>query len=316
MPSSGTLHITRALTDFALKYGQGTYIAGDVFPLKTTKNKSDKYFIYGRQDKRIADALRANGASGNEVEPWSISGTGTFACEEYSLEKIVTYLDQDDADAPIDPMMDTTEGLAEMLLLNWENRVAALVTAAANYATSGNTVTLTTTQQWNNASFSSTSKTDAIRVRIDTAKEAIRQQTGVYPTDIVIPASVANVVARDSEVLELLKYTHGDQLANGALPPALWNLTVHVPGAIKDGSNFGQTFSGTDVWGKHVLLYYKMPGSARKGMTFGWTFENKPFQSTVEKADGKKGDRVELSHIVDEKMISEYCGYLIRDAIA
>jgi len=317
MPSKrGEIHVNKPLTDLSLKYSNGSLIADEVFPGFKVNKESDKYYLFGRQDQRIYEALRANGAPASEILSWAIDSTPSYSCEEYALKDIVTQRDRDNADDAITPDISTMEGLTQAILMAKEKRAVDLAMAAASFATSGNTDTLSGTQQWNNASFDSDSTTDAIEVRMDNGKEEIRKSTGVEPNYVVIPAAVAKVIKRDASVREQIKYTHQDLLVNGDLPPVLWNMKVLIPGAIYDSVNMGQTFSGTDMWGKNVLQFYKAPNIGLKTMTFGLAFEARMRQVKKWYDDIRDGDYVEVSEIRDEKIISEYCGYLTMAVIA
>lgn len=317
MSTRGTIHVDRPLSNFSLKYMNGTMIADQVMIRVPVEKESDKYFIYGKQNYRETKALRADKADVNFVDSWKIESTPTYSCEEYSLADLVSDRERTNADAPLAPDFDTTESLTDMLMLNRERRVAALLTTAANFATSGNTVTLSGVQQFNNASFDSTSKTNAIEVRIDNAKEAIRADIGKDPNTIIIPSAVARVMKRDSAIRDLIKYTQNDILVNGDLPPTMFNMRVLIPGGIYDSAEEGQTFAGADIWGKNIVLAYIAPSPRTpRTMTLGMTFQSQARQVSKWREDKRKADAIEVSEILVEKMVSEYCGYLIKDAIA
>jgi len=286
-------------------------------PRIDVEKDSDLYFVYGKQDYRSTQDVRAAKAETNYLDSWQIESTPTYTCLEHSLADLVSDRERKNADAPLAPDFDVTENLTNMLLLNREKRGVTLLTAAATYATSGNTVTLSGTEQFNNASFDSDSLVDAIEVRIDAGKEAIRTAIGRDPNTIVIPSAVARVVKRDASVRELIKYTDNTLLVNGDLPPTLWNMRVLIPGGIYASNEEGQTFSGSDIWGKHILMAYVAPNARTpRTMTFGLTFQNQPRQISKWREDGRKSDAIEISEILVEKVVSEYCGYLIRNAIA
>ena len=311
----GEIHVDKFLTDLSIKYGNGALIADEVFPRKPVMKRSDQYVVYGKQDRRIHDAIRAAGSPAGEALAMSIESTPTYYCEEYALKDKVTREDEENADKPIEPMIDVTMGLTNQLLVAREKRVADLCTAAATFSTSGNTTTLSGVQQWNNATFS-TSGT-SIETRIDNAKEAIRATLGVEPNNIVIPAAVAKVMKRDSAIRDIIKYTDQTLLVNGELPRTLWNMNVIIPGAVYDSANQGASYSGADVWGKHVLLFFRTPGVPRiRQVSFGITFENKTFSVQKWFEQNIESTWVQASHKLNEKVVSEYAGYLYRNVIA
>lgn len=317
MSNRGNIYIDRGLTNFSLKYQNGALIADEIAPRIDVAQESDKYFVYGRNDFRSAQDLRADKADTNFIDSWKIESTPTYTCAEHSIADLVSDRERNNSEAPLSPDFDTSENLTNILMLNRERRVANLLTSAGTFATSGNTVTLSSTQQWNDAAFNSASKTDAIEVRIDTAKEAVRSAIGREPNVIIIPAAVAKVIKRDAAVRELIKYTDGSLLVNGDLPATLWNMRVLIPGSVYDSAEEGQAFSGTDVWGKHVLLAYISPNARTpRTMTLSLTFQAQPRSVSKWRVDNRKADAVEVSEIIVEKVVCEYCGYLIKDAIA
>jgi len=317
MSTRGNIHIDQALTNFSLKYSNGAMVADLIAPRIDVAKDSDQYFVYGRQDYRATQDVRADKADTNFIDSWKVESTPGYRCEEHALADLVSDRERRNADAPLSPDFDTTENLTNMLLLNREKRVADLLTAAATFAASGNVVTLTSNEQWNAAGFDSDSKTDAIEVRIDNAKEAVRAAIGRDPNTIVIPSAVAKVVKRDPTVRDLIRYTDNTLLVNGDLPPTLWNMRVLAPGSVFDSAEEGQAFSGADVWGKHVLVAYIAPNPRTpRTVTLGLSFQSQPRQTVKWREEGRKSDAIEVSEILVEKAVCEYCGYLIRDAIA
>jgi len=316
MSKMGTIHIDTALTNLSLKYANGEYVGDQIFPIIPVGKESGKFFVYGRPEFQNRNALRANGAHPNYIDILKMATPDSYLCEEYELADVVTQRDVDNADAPLTPYIDTVNNLTDNLMLIREVRIAALATAAATFATTGNTITLAGVQQWNDPAYVSTGA-NAIEKRITTAKEAVRAIIGRYPNTIVIPSAVATVVSQDSAIRDLRKYTENTLVINGMLPPTLWGMKVLSPGGITNSANEGQAFAGTDIWGKHVLLAYVAPSpSGVKTFTFGATFQNKPRQIAKWYNDEKRGDVIEAFEIVDEKLVCEGCGYLIRSAIA
>jgi len=317
MSTRGTIHIDQALTNFSVKYQNGAMIADAICPRIDVAKDSDRYFVYGRQDFRTTRDLRADRADVNFIDSWSIEDVPAYRCEEHSLADLVSDRERRNADAPLSPDFDAAENLTNMLMLNREKRVADMLTGAGAFAASGNVVTLSGSQQWNDPDFDSGSIADAIEARIDAAKEAIRGAIGRDPNTIVIPAAVARVIKRDPAVRDLVRYTDSSLLVNGDLPPTLWNMNVLVPGSVFDSAAEGRPFSGADVWGKHVLVAYvaSNPRTPRT-MTLALTFQSQPRQVSKWREDGRKSDAVEVSEILVEKIVCEYCGYLIRNAIA
>ncbi len=311
----GTIHVDTPLTNFSLKFKNGMFIADMIFPRVDVSKDSDLYFIYGQQDQNVVNTLRAPKTDPNYIDSWKTT-TSTFTCEEHSLADLVGDDERKLADTPLAPDYDCTENLTNMLGLDREKRVADLITTTANLP-AGHYTTLTTTMQWNNASYDSDSKTDAIEVRIDAGKEVIRKAIGLDPNVIIFPSAVSRVVKKDSEVRELIKYTQNTLLVNGDLPPTMWNMRVLIPGSIYNSANPNATFSGADVWGKDVVLAYVAPSVLTpRTMTMGITFQSMPRYTSKWREEKKKSDSIEVAEKLVEKIVGSSCAYVIKDAIA
>lgn len=310
----GTIHTSVPLSNLSVKFANPGLIGPMVFPYIGVANDEGSFYTFGREDFRIAKTRRADKADLNYDDSYSGSKT-TYACEEEQLADLVSDTERQNADAQIMPDMTVTENLTNKILLGIEKSVADIVTAQATYA-STNRVQLSSTQQWNNASFSSTSKTDAIEVRIRTAKAAIRKATGFEPNALICSGDVADVIAMDSAIRTLRYYTEGGLVQNGGLPPMLFGLKPMVANGVYDSADEGATYTGADVWGKHCIIAYINPAPAIRKPTFGNIFRSKPLTVKRFRNDLKDSDVISVSTKIDVQVVSALCGYLIEDCIA
>ncbi len=308
----GTLYLDKRLTNLSVKFKNAALIGDMVLPIVDVTQETDQYARWKRNDFRVEDALRADGTESKEAL-MELDTDGTFRCEEYALHIPITDRQRKRAIVPLSIDMNRTETLTNMIKLGHESRVATLVQTAAN---AGGSVTLSGTEQFNDASFDSDSKTDAIEVRIDAGKESIRQAIGVEPNTVIIPSNVAKVIKRDPEVRALVKPTDSTLLTNGNLPSILWNMRVLEAGAVLDSAERGQSYSGSDVWGKHISLAYIAPSVGIDTFTLGVTFQATGMHANKWREEKKSSDIVEVSHTVDEVIVCSECLYIIRDAIA
>lgn len=306
----GKVHIDRPMSNFSVAYKNGSLIADIVSPRIGVENGSDEYFIYGRRNFRAdGNDVRANGGAARQVDSWSVT-TGNYRTLMHALKDNVTPEEYENADAPIKPEMDTVEGLTDLIMLNREKRVADLYTTAATWS---NSTTLSGTDQWDNASLAAGS----IEEDLDTGKEAVRQEIGVVPNTLIIPQAVANVVKRNSDIRDLIKYTQSKTLMNGDLPPTMFNLRVLIPGGVYDSANEGQTFSAGDVWGKHVVLCYLAPNPRTiKTPTAGLSMQSTPRRVRRWLDEETECNWFEVSEKLVEKVVAAGAGYVIRDAIS
>lgn len=313
MPRVNEVHQNAVLSNIAIGYHPSGFVAEEVLPVVKVKKESDKYYTWDKDmGLRYFDSQRADGTEAKTVS-FNLS-TSSYQCEEYALKTRITKRERDNSDDVLKLETSKTQRLVGLIKLGQERRVATLLTTAANYPTS-NKVQLSGTDQWDHASLA----TGSIEADIDTGKEAVRQGTGgMDPTHMIVPAAVARVVKRNTDVRELIKYTQNDLLVNGDLPPTMFNLKVVIPKAVFTQSvegNATQTY--TDIWGKHVVLSYKpTDGASIDTPSFGYIFRNQNLEVYDWYEAKLKATFIEASMLQDEVITSNVSGYLIEDAIS
>lgn len=114
-------------------------------------------------------------------------------------------------------------------------------------------------------------------------REAFRHQFGVYPNTAIVPPSIWKIMQLDHDLLDYVKYTQEDLLANG-LPQSLKKIKILVPTSnVKDAD---LSVALTDVWdnGEKCITYlYVYPGAQYDiannqsnfslKFTTGWAFQ-------------------------------------------
>ena len=310
MPQLNTVHIDAALTNLSIQYQPSGMIADLVMPIIKVMKESDKFYKWDRGTSlRVPESKRADGAESNKVN-FKVS-SDTYQAEEYAFNTDVTDRQKANADTILNLRANKMKMVKDLLMLDREKRVAALLTTTGNYD-SAVRVTLSGTQQWNNDSFAGSIEKD-----IDTGKEAVRALIGHEPNVIIIPAAIAKVMKRDDEIRELIKYTQNNLLVNGDLPPSLWNMKVLIPSAINITSIEGHATTTTaDVWGKHVIMTYVPIGGSIDTPAHCYTFRARNFIVKSWREEWKNKEVIEVSIIDDEKITSNISGYLITNAIA
>jgi hypothetical protein len=202
------------------------------------------------------------------------------------------------------------QGVRDLIALHRETRVAALLTAAGGLSNSG-----TPSNNWN---------VDAGTIEADilAAKEAIYDDTGRVPNTIIIPWKVANAIAMQQDIRELLKYTvDGRQVlavGENILPAMLWGLNVIVPQVQATTSREGagtQTF--TDVWGDSVRVLYVNPTPDTQRPSVGYTLQSRGFEVRAWRENDPNVERIRVSDgILEEKLVAPEAGYEIIDVLS
>lgn len=308
-----TVHVAAVLTNVSQSYRNSGYIADRLFPVVPVAKETGVFFVYGKDSFKRIKTERALGAVSEEYD-FGLT-TDTYQCDEYSLLSVLDNRILKNQDSPLDLQVDTTEQLVDAIMLDWEKRVATLVGTAANFA-SDHTVDLSSvgvTRQWDAAS-------ETMQKDVQDGIRVVRRSIGKWPNTIVISPDVAEVMSRDSDILDQVKYTHAELLVNDAaggylLPPRLWGLEVLVPTVVENTANLGQTESMSDVWSDQVLICYVEPRPGIKKCSIGYTFRAQNFITNVIEVPLRKSRAVEVSTVQDEKVVAYDAGYLIDDVL-
>ena len=75
MPALSQIHIDQALTNLSVMYRNANYVADQVIPVVPVNKRSNKYFVYRREDYLSSSSLDANN------RPMSLRQPGAEAAE-------------------------------------------------------------------------------------------------------------------------------------------------------------------------------------------------------------------------------------------
>lgn len=339
MPPIGSIHIDQALTNLSLLVRNQFYIADQVLPVLPVNKRSDKYFVYRKEDFMSASpvdaqgrplSLRRPGAEAAEID-YGVS-TQVYYAEEYAYRGLVPDAEVAISDNPLQPEMDQTVQLSERLLLDNELSVAALVGKRANYPAS-NKVALTTggagTSWAQYASANSLPFND-----IKNGKLAVIKGIAREPNRMLISVDAARALADHPNVKDLVKYTHPESLTMSGLPKSIRGLEVIEGAQQKNTAGEGAAYSGANIWAADdatalALIYYAAPNPAPRTVSMGYTFEA-PDDTTGARGlavrkwreEKRKGVMVETAFMRDWRLIAldsgnlNLGGYLITSATA
>lgn len=290
--------INPLLTNVAVGYTNLGFIAERVLPVVPVANEKFTYYKFGKDSFKRYNTKRSIGAKAMRLD-YSLSTT-TGTCEEYMVEHPIDDRIRAEAQKPLDPDVQGTEICTQSLLLDYEKRVADMLTTYTNYA-SGMYATPST--KWDAAGAT-------IFDDITTGQEAVRQKIGQYPNVMVVPPVVAQKLAFASEVTDYIKNVIGltrlerPQEGGWQLPEVLFGMRVVVPWAVEVTSNLQQAETTADIWGDYVLILYVEPRPAIMRPSFGYTFRRRNFQVRTYRDETIKSDIIETSFVQVEAVIT------------
>src|SRR2546423_15525083 len=143
MPAVSQIHIDQALTNISVMYRNESYVGDQVLPTVPAAKRSDKYFLYKKEDflspsgasgSGALNSLRRPGSEAAEID-YSVS-TATYFAEAHAYRGLVTDAESSIADNPMQPDIDQTVQLTERLMLDNEISVAGIAFKRANFPSS------------------------------------------------------------------------------------------------------------------------------------------------------------------------------------
>lgn len=297
-------------TAIAIAYRNPAYIADAVLPRVPVGKKT---FIYNSfpvaESFTLPDTRVGRRSPPNEV---SFSATETSAaCDDFGLDDPIPQDDIDNAVQGSDPVDRSTMQLTNYIQLNREVRTAALVFAAASYAT-GCKTTLSGTSQ-----FSDFINSDPIGVIMAGLDACLMR-----PNIAVFGAAAWGKLSTHPKIVAAVNRNSGDKgIATRDDVAKLFELEDVLVGQGRlNTARKGQAVSLARVWGKHgALLYRDKLADTRGGLTFGFTAEygTRIAGSKPDSNIGMRGGlRNRVGESVKELVVASQAGYFIEDAVA
>lgn len=308
------LHIDVMLSQMAIGYRPQGFIADMIFPTVQVDKQSNLYPVFDRSDRlRIDDTTRAPGTRAKRVT--ENIGSGTYFAKNYALSAAAVLEDKLNAD----PMQLATmingkaTYLLDKLLMDWENRVAKLVTSGSNVGSYA-----APTSNW---ALGGGSTNGAPLANINTAIDNLQGATGMSPNRIVMGLDAWKSFRRDAVVRNLIFGTN-----NGGGYPSTQQAAnllgvdmVTVGGAYKNTGQEGVGETLAAVWADNVLVYYAPTTPSIDVPSFGYNFrwaapglpnmqvERHPYDSLT------KSEDIEIGYYQDEKLTAATYGFLLTN---
>lgn len=322
-PSLNDVHVDAILTNISVAYlqRQENFIADKVFPVIPVDKKSDKYFVYTKNDwfrdeaQRRADATESAGSGYNLT-------TGTYNTDVWAFHKDVGDQTVANSDAPLNPLREAAEFVTHRLLLRKELQFVSDffttgvwgtdVTGVASSPSSGQTV------QWSNYTSS-----DPIN-DIEAAKSRILSQTGMEANTLVLGYEVFRQLKNHPDLVDRIKYTSSQTITTDMLAAMFDIPRVMVAKAVRATNNEGAADAYGFAYGKGAMLCHvaSTPGllTPSAGYQFNWTGVSAGLGATIGtssfRMESLKATRVEAEMAFDNKVIGSDLGYFWNTIVA
>lgn len=305
----GLHQINAPLSNLSVKYANDkeSFLASKVFPQVPVKKESDAYYIYGRDNMRVPETLRANKAPANE-DGYTLS-TSTYELEQHSLRDLISQRDRDNADSALSPDVDTMENLTEKILLRKEIQCAATLFTTTSFS---NNHSLTSTLKWT----ALTTTSDPIG-DVSTATTVILQNSAKKPNKLIFGHGVMQGLKDHPNIIERIKYSERGIITSEILSAVFDVASIHVGETVQNTGTEGGTDTLAFVWASDAWLGYVDSSTRLKSASAVKTLvkqQNGQFPFAVKKyADQERdGDWIEVNSFFVTKAVASQAAYLIR----
>ncbi len=316
-PTVSDVHIDAALTNISLAYLQdpAAYVAGNVFPMVPVDKKSDKYFTYPIEaffrDDSKPRAPGTESAGGGYV-----LSNDSYLCEEYAFHKDVDYQVRANADPAIDPEIDASRYVTQVLMIGRERNFVT------NYFTTGvwqtDKVGATDFTRWDDDGGS-----DPI-TDISNGRTTVLTATGFKPNTLVVGFAVNEALKKHPLVVDRYKHVSADVITEDMVAKVLGVQTYLVSEAVYNSAAEGQVATMAFIAGKNALLCYVNPTPGlmvpSAGYIFAWSgltgLNNMGLTMANIPVPLKKADRIEGTLAYGMKVVSKVLGYFFSLAVS
>lgn len=305
--------VDQRLTDIAVMYRNPdqVYIADEALP-RTPTDQKFKWMQYGIDQFITVPDTKV----GRKSNPTEVEFVGTEVPDEtadYGLDDFVPNSDILADNQGVDPLGVATNGVAGLMKMAREVRVAAQIFNTNNYVV-GQKQTLSGTTQWSD--YANSNPLDAILAALDAVP--------MYrPNVMTMGQSVWTKLRQHPKIVQAVKNTNQGSgvVTRQEFADLLEIQTVLVGNSFLNGAKRGQTAQTARVWGKHAAFYYRdRQAGPQNGMTFGFTADFGGGFFATQMEDKKRGIiggiTVRVGEMCKEIVCAKELGYYFENAVA
>ena len=322
MPEMRNLgHIDRALTNISVAYMQGedAFIADKVFPIINVTKQSDVYFVYSKADM-FRDEVQERGRGAESAGgDWNVTLADPYHCRKYAFHYDITQEERVNYDKPLDVDRDTTEWLAQKMLLKREMDFSKKFFGKGIW---GKDIDLST-KKWTDPT------SDPVEV-VNNIMLDMAENTGKKPNFAIMSPDVFYALKRHDAIMDRIKYTQKGIITLDLIASLFEVEKIYVPwGIVNAGPNTpGYDDIKTDmkfIYKSSMLLGYRAKRPSLKqptaGYIFAWTglegasaYGSRMVRIKMDQL-GLGTERLEMEMAYDQKQICKDMGYFLHDIV-
>ena len=260
-----TVHVDQHLSNVAIAFRPVGFVADQLCPIVPVPHQSDTYLVWTQADQyRLENTRRSPSTEARRVT-WQV-GSASYLAQNYALKAGMQIETRENMD-PIfvrEREEGITRRLTELMMLDYETRVASLWQNSSNVGSFSNVV----------SSWTSSGATPVDN--IFTAMENVADATGYVPNRIHFGIAAWRTFQRHQQVRNSVM--NPNVSAGGPLPmqEAVARFfgvdKITVGRAYRTTGQQGQPLSLTPVWGNHVTAYYAPANPSIVEPSFSYAF--------------------------------------------
>lgn len=324
-------HIDRALTNISVAYMQApsVFISASVFPIIGVTKQTDVYFEYSKADM-FRNEVQERGRGAESVGGnWALHEADPYHCRKFAFHYDITQEERVNFDSPINIERDTTQWLANKMLLKREVDFANKFYKPGIWGKDISGVSGTPTpsiqvKKWSDQT------SDPVQ-NINDQMLYMAQNTGYKPNFAIMSPDVFYALKNHEAIMDRIKYTQKGIVTIDLIASLFEIDNIYIPWAIQNTGPQTPTYDETltamsFIYSGKLLLGYKAARPALKepsaGYIFAWT--------GLEGSDGAYGSRMvripmdqlgygterfEMEMAYDQKVICKDMGIFFSDLV-
>lgn len=322
------VHTPAFLQGVAMRFRGPQLIADQIAPRVHVGKQSNKYRKFGKDSMYEVESTWAPGAIPNAIKT-EMSEDSYYAAIR-KLRHPLLDSEVRNSDGEIDLRTTYTERVTWALQIAREKRVATLFTTAANFL-AANVTTKAGGAEWDAAGVVNTVQpiTD-LEVTVGAVADAA--ETSRDQLTVVIPSQVFDKTLRhNSAIRDYFKYTAGGVMLPNILQALLGVKEVLLasgrtagPGPQNAGNDIVTGITTTPLWGDNVWVGVVDQSESEMAYSFArsfhWAVETGGQDVQIRQYrmadEGQEGDWIESKEAIDEKVVANFAGGLIKNVLA
>jgi hypothetical protein len=305
------LNQNKILTNLGVGYSQAPYVGKMLFPEVSVDDTNISIPSYAKDLFRVYKTERAIRAEAQILDAASYDKTDIVLQEHSLAQKLDTWEIAASESQKLDLLKFSATQVLEGLQIGEEARIADMVQNLTTFPT-GHKVTLSGDTQW-------TDTDSSPLTQIDTAKEAISDAVGHYPTVMVLGSASFNSLKNHKEVRDRVFGFDKPGIPTIADLEKLLDIKIYVGRAHYATSATSQFYK---IWEDNCILAYVPQTASEKSNiykpSFAYSFKHKgfPFVQDYFTSGNNKIKMVESTSVTAVSVLMSNAGYLIKDTNA